>query len=118
MLALSGAARRQSICPALCNRSSSTRCSAAQTPAACQSRSRRQQDMPEPQPISAGSISHGMPDFSTNTMPASAARSGIGGRPPFDFGRAGGSSGSIAAQRSSGTRGRAMPAPTRQTRFR
>ena len=117
-LALSSAARRQSICPAPCSRSKSTRCSAAQTPAACQSRRRRQQDMPDPQPISRGSISQGMPDRSTKMIPVSAARSGIGGLPPFGFGRAGGNSGAIAAQRSSGTRGRAMPATTRQTRFR
>ena len=34
---------------------------ASQTPASCQSRSRRQQVMPEPQPSSWGSISQGMP---------------------------------------------------------
>lgn len=117
-LALSSAARRQSICPAPCSRSSSARCSAAQTPATCQSRNRRQQLIPEPQPISAGRSSHGMPVLSTKTIPVSAARSGIGGRPPFGFGRGGGSRGATAAQRSSGTRGRAMPAPTRQIRFR
>ncbi len=33
-------------------------CKASQTPAACQSRSRRQQVMPEPQPTSCGSRSH------------------------------------------------------------
>lgn len=49
-------------------RSSASRilCSRSQTPAACQSRKRRQQLMPEPQPISWGNISHGMPDCSTN----------------------------------------------------
>ena len=40
-LALSSAALRQSICPAAWRRSSSARCKAAQTPASCQSRSRR-----------------------------------------------------------------------------
>jgi hypothetical protein len=52
--ALSTAARLQSMAFALPRRSSSTRCSRAQTPAACQSRKRRQQVMPEPQPISLG----------------------------------------------------------------
>ena len=91
--------------------------SAAQTPATCQSRSRRQQLIPDPQPISAGSISQGRPDFSTNKMPVSAARSESRGRPPFGFGRSRGSSGSIAAQRSSGTRGFAMPGVTLSSRF-
>ena len=36
-------------------------CRRSQTPASCQSRSRRQQVMPVPQPISWGSISQGMP---------------------------------------------------------
>ena len=65
-----------------------------------------------------GSRSHGVPVTSTNRMPVSAARSGRRGRPPFGFGRSGGSSGATAAQRSSETRGFAMPAPTRQSRFR
>ena len=49
--------------------------------------------MPLPQPISAGSISHGRPERSTNRMPVSAARLSIGGRPPFGRGRGGGRSG-------------------------
>lgn len=53
---------------------------------------RRQQLVPEPQPISAGSTSHGRPDFSTNRMLVSAARSDRRGRPPFGFGRSGGRS--------------------------
>ena len=32
--------------------------------------------MPQPQPISCGRYSHGMPVFSTKMMPVSAARSG------------------------------------------
>ena len=115
--ALSSAARRQSICPAACIRSSSTRCRAAHTPAWCQSRSRRQQLMPEPHPISTGSISHGRPDRSTNKMPVSTARSGRRGRPPSGFGGSGGSSGAIAAHRSSGTSGLAITHETHQTGF-
>ncbi len=117
-LALSRAARLQSSCPAACRRSSSTRCSAAHTPASCQSRSLRQQLMPEPHPISAGSISQGRPDLNTNKMPLSAARSGTRGRPPFGLGRSGGNSGAIIAHRSSGTSSLAMPPTTRQTWFR
>ncbi len=74
-------------------------------PACCQSRSRRQQVMPLPQPISAGRYSHGSPVLSTNRMPVSAARSGTGGRPPFGQGLAGGSNGSIILHKSSGKRG-------------
>ncbi len=64
-LALSTLARDQSMRPAAPSRSSSTRCSAAQTPAACQSRKRRQQVTPLPQPSSCGSIRHWMPVMST-----------------------------------------------------
>jgi hypothetical protein len=121
-LALSTQARLQSMAPARPKRSSRTRCSFFQTPAACQSRSRRQHVMPDPQPISCGSISQGRPLFSTNRMPLSAARCGIGGRPPFGFGRSGGNSGSITAHISSDTRGLAMPPRTahssRRSRFR
>ena len=60
-LATSGEHRRQSIALARPSRSSRTRCSRAQTPACCQSRTRRQQVMPEPQPISRGSIAQGRP---------------------------------------------------------
>ena len=61
MLAQSRQARLQSMRPASPRRSSSVRCSASQTPACCQSRRRRQQVTPEPQPISWGSSSQGMP---------------------------------------------------------
>src|SRR5215203_836198 len=82
MLALSMLARSQSIWSARPRRSSSTSTKRSQTPAACQSRSRRQQVMPDPQPSSAGSISQGMPDWSTKMMPAKHVRSGTRGRPP------------------------------------
>jgi hypothetical protein len=111
-IALSSAARLQSMALARPRRSSRTWCRRSQTPARCQSRRRRQHVIPAPQPISAGSISQGMPLLSTNKMPVSAARSGIGGRPPFGFGRSGGSRGAISAHGSSETRGPAMPAST------
>ena len=107
--ALSRLARPQSIAFARPKRSSRTWCSRAQMPAPCQSRSRRQQLMPHPQPISCGNISQGIPDFRTKRMPVSAARSGTGGRPPFGRGPGGGSRGSISAHSASLTSGLAMP---------
>lgn len=107
-LALSTTARDQSIRLAACSRASSTSCSRCHTPAACQSRSRRQQVIPQPQPISCGRNSHGMPVRSTNRMPVNVARLSTGGRPPLGWGRGGGKSGATAAQRSSVTNGCAI----------
>ena len=106
--ALSNAARLQSSCPAPSRRSSKVRCRAAQTPACCQSRNRRQQVIPDPHPISAGRYSQGRPVLSTNRMPVSTARSGTGGRPPLGRGRLGGSKGAISDQRSLGISSLAM----------
>ncbi|EWY36155.1 hypothetical protein N825_29880 [Skermanella stibiiresistens SB22] len=108
-LALSNAARLQSIALALPNLSRRTRCNVSHTPEACQSRSRRQQVIPDPQPISRGGISHGMPLLKTNRMPVSTARSSTGGRPPFGRGGRDGNSGATTAHSSSLTRGFAMP---------
>ncbi len=93
MLAASNEARLQSIWSASPRRSSSLRCSRSQTPASCQSRKRRQQVTPEPQPISRGSISHGMPDLRTKMMPLKQARSETRGRPPRGLGWLGGEQG-------------------------
>ncbi len=92
------------------SRSSSSYCRRSHTPAFCQSRKRRQQVLPEPQPISRGSNSHGVPERSTNRIPVSAARSEIRGRPPFGLARSGGSSGAISAHRPSGRSGLAISA--------
>src|SRR5579885_51310 len=73
-LVLATLTRRQAIAPRVPNGSSSTRWMRSHTPARCQSRRRRQQVMPLPQPSSCGSISHGMPLLSTKRMPVSAAR--------------------------------------------
>ena len=108
MLAESSEARLQSIWLASPRRSRSARCSRSQTPASCQSRKRRQQVTPEPQPSSGGSISQGMPDLSTKTMPLKQARSGTRGRPPLGLGGSGGSRGSTSAHNSSLTSGLAM----------
>lgn len=107
-LAASSEARSQAIWFAIPNWSSNTRCNRSQMPACCQSRKRRQQVMPLPQPISWGSSSHWMPVLSTNKIPVSAARFATRGRPPFGFGGSGGKSGSITVHNSSGTSGFAM----------
>jgi hypothetical protein len=82
----------------------------SQTPACCHSRSRRQQLMPEPQPISCGSISQGIPDCGTNGMPVSTARSPNGLRPGHRDRRGFGGGGNswISAHNSSSSIGLAM----------
>ena len=102
------AARVQSMRSAWPSRSRKTRWRRSQTPAFCQSRSRRQQVIPDPQPISGGSISHGVPVISTKRMPVKAARSEIGGRPPLGRGGREGSRGSMTAHNSSETIGLAI----------
>lgn len=80
-LAPSRLARLKSSFPAPRSSASNRRCRRCQAPAACQSRSLRQQVMPLPKPSSWGRSSHGMPVRSTNKMPLSAARSDTRGRP-------------------------------------
>jgi hypothetical protein len=111
-LAESTDARVQSILPASPNLSSSIWCNFSHTPASCQSRRRRQQVMPLPQPISGGSISQGRPVLSTKMMPVSAARLGTLGRPPFGLDGSGGKSGLTTSQSSSLTIGFAIPDST------
>ncbi len=102
-------ARDQSSCSASASRSSKTRCNLSHTPAVCQSRSRLQHVIPLPQPISGGSISHGMPVLSTNKIPLNTARFEISGRPPFGLGFSEGKSGSITCHSSSLTSCLAIP---------
>src|SRR5215208_16566 len=97
MEAESSEARSQSIWSASPRRSRRTRCSFSHTPASCHSFKRRQQVIPDPQPISFGSISQGIPLFSTKTMPVRAARSSMRGLPPWGFGGSGGRSGSMVS---------------------
>ena len=52
-------------------------------PEDCQSRRRLQRVMPDPQPISCGNFSQGMPLRRTNRIPVRQARSGTRVRPPF-----------------------------------
>lgn len=102
-------ARDQSSCSAPASVSNSFWCSRSQTPASCQSRKRRQQVIPLPQPISIGSISQRMPVCNTNTIPAKAARLEMRGLPPFGFSGSGGSRDSMFCQSSSLTNCFAMP---------
>src|SRR5947209_3506740 len=101
-------ARLQSILPASAKRCSRVWCSRSQTPACCQSRSRRHRVIPQ-QPISRGKYSQGIPVFSTKMIPASATRLGTGGCPRVPGGRVGGSSGSTTVHNSLLTSGLAMP---------
>lgn len=110
---LSTTARDQSICLASSNRCSNTQRIFSHTPAACQSRSRRQQVMPDPHPISLGKYSHGMPVLRTNRIPVSTERRSFGFRPGFRRRRflGGGSNGSISFHNSSSKIGFAMIVP-------
>ena len=95
--------REKSIWPAARNSPSSSSCNRSHTPASRQSRNRRQQVTPEPQPISAGRSRQRSPVRNTNKMPLNAARSGTGLRPGY-FSRRGfgcGSKGSIRSHNSS-----------------
>lgn len=92
-------ARLQSIRSAWPSRSSRTRWRRSQTPAFCQSRRRRQQVMPLPQPSSLGSISQGMPLRRTKRIPVKAARSDTRGRPPFGLGLSTGNNGFTCSHR-------------------
>jgi hypothetical protein len=107
---LSAMARARSNWPRWRNSASSTACNRFHTPARCQRTRRRQHVLPDPQPISFGSICQGRPLRRTNRMPVSAARSGMRGRPMVFHRRRGGlgKSGSIRRQKASLIRGWAM----------
>jgi hypothetical protein len=77
---------------------------ASHTPAFCQACKYRQQLIPLPHPSSWGSISQGMPLFSTKRMPVMARRGSIGFRPGYFFrrGLGGGSTLRISSQSPSG----------------
>lgn len=116
-LAESSEALDQSILSAWWRRSSKRWWSFSQTPASCQSRRRRQQVIPEPQPISGGSISQGMPERSTKMIPVRAARSDRRGLPPFGLGGSGGKRGAISSHKSSGSSGFAILPVYQEPRF-
>ena len=101
----------QSISPASPSSSSSTRQILSHNPAACQSRKRRQQVMPDPQPSSWGKYSQGQPVRSTNKIPVSACRLETRGRPPFGLARSGGNNGPMRSHNSSDSSGLAISVP-------
>jgi hypothetical protein len=115
---LSITARDQSICFASWSRLSITCRISCQTPASCQSRSLRQQVIPDPHPISWGKSSQGMPVFNTNRIPLSVWRFGTVGRPPLGCGLGGGRHGSMTAQSSSVSSGLAMSSSSMTNRNR
>jgi len=98
----------QSISSAKPSSSSNTRQILSHTPAACQSRRRRQQVMPDPHPSSLGRYSHGQPVRSTNKMPISVWRFDTRGRPPLGLGGSAGKKGPTIDHNPSGSSGLAM----------
>ena len=62
---------KRSVCFRSSKKNSSRRC---QTPSCCQSRKRRQQVIPDPQPSSCGRASDGMPVLRTNRIPVRTRR--------------------------------------------
>jgi hypothetical protein len=76
-------ARQKSIWSACRNLLSSTLCIWSHTPAFCHSCSRRQQVIPQPQPISCGRSSQPIPVFNTNSIPVRAWRFDTGLRPGY-----------------------------------
>jgi len=107
-LELSTTARDQSIRSVAWSSASNSLCKRSQIPAACQSRNRRQQVMPHPQPSSCGNMAQGIPLRSTNKIPVSACRLPKGGRPPLIDSVIGGSNGSTRFHNSSDTNDLAM----------
>lgn len=109
--ALSTTARARSSRPRRRNSVSSTVWRRFHTPARCHRTSRRQQVVPDPQPISFGSIFQGMPLRSTNRIPVNTARSGSGFRPACWRlrGRRLGNRGAIRIHKSSSTSVWLMP---------
>jgi hypothetical protein len=107
-LELSTTVRDQSIRSVALSSASSSLCRRFQIPAACQSRNRRQQVIPQPQPSSCGNIAQGMPLRSTNKIPVNARRLPSGGRPPLVDSVSGGKSGSTRFHSSSDTSDLAM----------
>jgi hypothetical protein len=113
------AARDQSSLSVLSSRSKNVAWILSQVPSACQSRRRRQQDIPDPQFSSAGRSSQAMPVLSTNKIPINACLSESRGRPPSGLASRVVRIGSIIAQTSSGNSGLAMigiPFPERKVR--
>ena len=101
-LAESIAARPQSIWSASPKAFNNAWWTFCHTPWACQSRSRRQQVIPLPQPSSWGQYSQGRPVRSTKRMPVRVARLGMRRRPPLGRGGGEGNKGLRTSHSSSG----------------
>jgi hypothetical protein len=71
--------RSQSKSPLRASQFRSAKCIRSQMPSCCQSRRRRQQVIPDPQPSSFGNICHGIPLRRTKTIPVRQARSEMRG---------------------------------------
>jgi len=84
------------------------RCILSQIPAFCHSCRRRQQVIPEPQPISFGRYCQGIPVLSTKMIPARALRSSTRGLPPLGRGACLGRIGLMSFHNWSFTSGLAM----------
>jgi len=108
---LSTTARDQSIWLSAWRFDKSVACNRSHTPAFCQSRKRRQQVMPQPQPSSCGKSSQPMPVLSTNRMPVNAWRSDTAGRPPLGRGWGAGNNGATISQSLSVSSGLAIFRP-------
>jgi len=93
----------QSIWPSRESQSNNTKWIKSQIPSCCQSRNRRQQLIPEPQPSLCGSIRQGIPLRRTKMMPERQARSVRRGRPPCGLGNGIGKRDSIKFHNASGT---------------
>jgi hypothetical protein len=108
--ALSTIARSISSWPRRRNSANNTACNRFHTPARCHRTKRRQHVVPDPHPISLGSMFQGNPLRRTKRMPVNTARSDSGLRPAYRRlrGLRFGSNGSINAQRSSSTENVAM----------
>jgi hypothetical protein len=76
-------AREKSIWSACRNLFSITWCISSHTPAFCHSCNRRQQVIPQPQPISCGRSSQPIPVFNTNNIPVRTSRFDTGFRPGY-----------------------------------
>jgi hypothetical protein len=94
----STAALEKSSWPTSRNFASSSSCNRSHTPTLCQSRRRRQQAGPEPNPNLIDRSHQRIPVLNTNSMPFSAARFETGRRPEYLLRRGfGGGKGSINA---------------------
>ena len=114
--ALSITARDKQSAPFFPSSRSNRRWTSGHTPAFVQSRNRRQQVTPLPQPSSPGSMFQVTPLLRTKTMPVKQARSETCGRPPCGETTRFGNRGSTSVHNSSGTNAGIDSPPCNQRR--